>query len=148
MPGDAATSGAATSGARLALDVGARLGAGATQQGLGGAGASSRGPAVDPLPPFMPTSGAAAVQRKGTFASTSPTTTLSRMAAIGCPSLNGWRSCFYHGLLSDAATLDHLVSLFLRVGCWSAHARLLSGQQFVKRAARCEGILDPLGPPT
>lgn len=26
-------------------------------------------------------------------------------------SLNGWRSCFYHGLMSDAATLDHLVSL-------------------------------------
>jgi 5-methylcytosine-specific restriction endonuclease McrA len=26
-------------------------------------------------------------------------------------SLNGWRSCFYHGLMSDAAVLDYLVSL-------------------------------------
>ena len=26
-------------------------------------------------------------------------------------SLNGWRSCFYHGLMSDVATLDYLVSL-------------------------------------
>lgn len=26
-------------------------------------------------------------------------------------SLNGWRSCFYHGLMSDDAALEHLVSL-------------------------------------
>lgn len=59
------------------------------------------------------------VEKPRTFLGTTPTreavgAELARLVDIeeaAGGSLNGWRSCFYHGLMSDAAALDHLVSL-------------------------------------